>query len=409
MVDGVITALNNYATLLSKFADVTVFVPTARDKKYVDDRPYEVVRCSRIKLSMLDYDLPVPTLDSEFMKELKKRKLDIIHIHSPFTLGKTGAAFAKKNKIPAIITLHSQFKQDFYKATKSKTLTKILLANIMKTFNACDKIFTMNPACVELAREYGAKVPIEIVPNGTDFKLPEFKGDFKKEIREKYNVKDDEKLLLYVGRINTLKNIEFIINSLEILKQKNFKFKMLFVGSGADQEQFEKMVKEKNLTDCITFTGKIMDRELLCKVYASGDLFVFPSFYDTDGIVKIEAAACNVPTIFVEGSIASSCCEDKVNGYIGANDINKFADKIVEIFEDKETYEKVKVKCYEDLYITWNQVMEIVYKKYLETIEEKKKEIELKEKNSKTARKARKKQVTKRAKNIAKLSKNQDK
>ena len=113
MIDGVVSVVDNYARNLIKKANVIVFVP--QGKKYFDDSklPYKVVRVKSLRVPKLDYVLPVPQIDKNFLRELEYYKLDIIHIHSPATLGITGLKYAKKHHIPVVATMHSQFKQDF--------------------------------------------------------------------------------------------------------------------------------------------------------------------------------------------------------------------------------------------------------------------------------------------------------
>lgn len=378
MIDGVINVVDNYARRLNKIANVTVFAPKSRYDNFDDSTlPYKVVRSKRFNLKFLklDYDLPLPSLDKNFKKAIKDANLDIIHIHSPFSIGKMAASYGNKNNIPVVATMHSQFKKDFYKSTKSKVLTKIMLDIIAHTFNKCDVLWTMNPGCAKLSKEYGYKGQIDIVPNATDL-VNEFAQDeiasFKKEISAKYDIKEDEKIFINIGRLNKLKNLTFVINVCKLLSEKNFKFKLLLIGDGSDKKYFENKVKNENLQDKIIFVGRVSSVEEKSKLFAISDLQIFPSYYDTDGIVRIEAAAFYVPTIFIENSLASSTITNDVNGYIGKNNKEKFAQKIIDIFGDEELYNKLKIKCHEDLYINWDSLMTDVLKKYKNLIEEKK-------------------------------------
>lgn len=378
MIDGVINVVDNYARRLNKIANVTVFAPKSRYDNFDDSTlPYKVVRSKRFNLKFLklDYDLPLPSLDKNFKKAIKDANLDIIHIHSPFSIGKMAASYGNKHNIPVVATMHSQFKKDFYKSTKSKVLTNIMLDIIAHTFNKCDMLWTMNPGCAELSKEYGYKGKIDIVPNATDL-VNEFTQDeiasFKKEISAKYDIKEDEKIFINIGRLNKLKNLTFVINVCKLLSEKNFKFKLLLIGDGSDKKYFENKVKNENLQDKIIFVGRVSSVEEKSKLFAISDLQIFPSYYDTDGIVRIEAAAFYVPTIFIENSLASSTITNDVNGFIGKNNKEKFAQKIIDIFSDEELYNKVKIKCHEDLYINWDSLMTDVLKKYKNLIEEKK-------------------------------------
>lgn len=378
MIDGVINVVNNYAIRLNKIANVTVFAPKSRYDNFDDSSlPYKIVRCKRanLKALKLDYDLPLPDLDSNFKKAIKDANLDVIHIHSPFTIGKMAAKFGRKHNIPVVATMHSQFKKDFYKSTKSKLLTNIMLDIIANTFNKCDVLWTLNPACAELSKEYGYKGKIEIVPNATDLVnifTPEDIVNFKKEIQKKYEISDNEKIFINIGRINKLKNLDFVIDVCKTLLDKNFKFKLLLVGDGSDKKYFANKVKKLGLEKNIVFVGKISDTSTKSKLFAVSDMQIFPSFYDTDGIVRIEAAAFSVPTIFIENSIASSTITNNVNGFIGKNNKEEFAQTIIDAFANAELYAQVRRNCHKDLYITWDELMSQVLEKYQLLIKEKK-------------------------------------
>ena len=83
-------------------------------------------------------------------------------------------------------------------------------------------------------------------------------------------------------------------------------------------------VKNFGLENEVCFIGAINEREKLKYYYAASDLLFFPSAYDTDGLVKSEAAVFETPTIFLKDTIVASVIEDGKNGYIGENDTDKF-------------------------------------------------------------------------------------
>lgn len=376
MVDGVIQVVDQYAKRLNKFCDVTVFTTKPRKGKVDNiDHPYKVERCKIIPVPGQDYDMAFPNLDKNFKKALKEAHLDIVHIHSPFAVGKVGVKYAKKHKIPVIATLHSQYKQDFQRATKSKFLSNIATSIIMKKFNACDRCFAVNSKIADVYfEEYKAKVLPGVLKNGTEFTPIENIEESLKLVNEKFTLDSQIPVLLFVGRLTDLKNIFFIAKSLKIIKDKGKKFKMIYVGTGPDEEKLKNLVKELDLEEDVIFTGRVMDRQLLKALYLRADLFLFPSFYDTDGLVKIEAASQKTPTILLEGSAASAGVTDGENGFIAKNDITAFAEKIIEILDDKNLYNKVKENCYKDLYRSWDDMVKVAYKTYLEMIEKKKSE-----------------------------------
>lgn len=381
MVDGVINVLDNYARGLLKYADVTVFTTTPRDKKYVDDFPYKVVRCAKLELSGLDYDLPLPSFDNKFMSELNKSKLDIVHIHSPFSIGKVGCQYAKKHKIPCIASNHSQFKQDFYKATKSKALSSFLLLNIMDVFNKCDENWAVNEGVADLfVNEYGLKAPVKVQYNATNHKPVKNISKSCDIINKKYNIDKNELVFCFVGRLSVLKNILFIVDALKILKDKGLNFKMIFVGTGTDEKKLKEKIKKLNLNDNIILAGKITSKNMMQNIYCRSKLLLFPSVYDTDGLVKYEAACQKTPTVTIKNFYCAGNIKDNQNGFLSDYDVESYANKILEICQNEELYNKVAENAHKTLYKTWDEIIEKVYKEYINHIEQKKLEIQTKKK-----------------------------
>ena len=373
MVDGVVMVVDNYARRLAKFCDVTVFVPVGR-KDFDDSKlPYKVVRCKKkFPLFFLDYDLPMPGQDKEFKKTIENADLDLVHIHSPFSIGKMGLKYAKKHNIPVIATMHSQFKQDFKRAVKLNGLTNFMVKTIMRVFNACDECWAVNSAVAKVYLGYGAKTLPNVQNNGTDMVLFENEEEIQK-LKEKYNIAKDEKVFLFIGRINRLKNIFFIEEALKILKDNGFKFKMFFVGTGQDEQKFKEQIKNDGLDGQVILTGKITDRIEVSKYYRMADLFLFPSTYDASSLVQIEAASQKTPTIFLRGSATSATVTENVNGYISENSVEQFANKIIDIFSRPEEYNKICENAYRDLYVSWDKAVEKAYNDYLRVIKEKNK------------------------------------
>ena len=373
MIDGVTMVVDNYAKRLTKYANVIVFAPEYPKAQYDDSKfLYKVVRCKSVKMPIIDYSLPMPKIDKKFMHELNNTKLDIVHIHSPFTIGKIGVEYAKKNNVPAIATMHSQYKKDFLRAVKFEPLANLLTKVIIRQYNKCDECWAVNSEIAKIYyEEYKYKKLPKVMGNATDMKLVENMEQAKKLINEKYNISPDEEVFLFVGRINNLKNVFLIANSLKILKEKyNPKFKMLFVGSGQDEDELKSIIDKNNMNQDIIMCGKISDRELLANIYARADLFLFPSLYDASSIVQIEAASQKTPTLFVEGAATTATITENVNGFISQNNEEDFAEKINEIINNKALYDSVCENVYKDIYINWDSQVSKVFDSYMEIISE---------------------------------------
>lgn len=372
LADGVIMVVDNYARILSKYANVIVFVPAYKDKPYDDGQlPYKVVRCKSVKVSFLDYSLPIPKLDKKFKKELNKYKLDIVHIHSPFTVGLIGLDYAKRHRIPCIATMHTQFKLDIQKVVKKDYVATKVNNCLIKVFNQCDECWAVNKEVARIYHEdYGYKKMPRVMNNATNMVPVDDPKEADWYINQKYKLKSNEKVFLFVGRINTLKNILFIVDALKEVKEKrpNLKFRMFFVGSGLDEDKLRHQIEKNNLQSEIIMCGKITDRKELSYYYHRADLFLFPSVYDASSIVQIEAASQSTPTIFLKNTATASTVTDNVNGFLSDYSVSAYSDKIIEVVENKKLCQMVSRNAFRDLYKNWDDTVNEVYNEYLEKI-----------------------------------------
>lgn len=362
LIDGVINVLNNSALEMMKTCNVVVCVP--KHKRKIIQREYLVLGAGSSYLKFVNYDMAQPTSDVKFNKYIKKLKIDIIHVHSPFFMGMYGAKIAKKRNIPLFATFHSQFKTDFENEVPIKSIVKFLMNTIMKVFNACDIVFTMHEASKRNLISYGYKGKIELLPNGTDHICPTNILERKEIMDKKYNIKNNEFVFLFVGRLVAVKNIMFIAKSLSLLKQKGIKFKMFFVGNGPDEDKLKETIEELSLQDEVVLTGKITSRDELANYYLRADLFLFPSTYDTSSIVQIESACYHTPAVFIEGSTTSCTVTNNRNGFLAKNGEESFAERICEIISKPKLLKKVSETAHKELYVTWQEICKRLYNYY---------------------------------------------
>lgn len=367
MVDGVVKVTDHQARILSKYHDVYIFAPKASDKKYIDDFPYEVVRVMNIQIPTTDYQLALPQLDTNLIKKLKTIKFDIIHIQSPFSMGDLGIKVAKKQNIPVVATLHSQYEKDFYERTKSKMITNVMLSDIITRLNKCDITMTMNEGSKALFMRYGLTQEPLIIPNATDMIRASEEDVIK--IKKTYAVKDGFNMM-FVGRIDKIKNIDFMIDVVYQLNKKTKAFMMYFIGKGSHESIFKKRVDELDLNDVITFTGPIYDRKKLAAFYQVSDLLMFPSTYDTNGLVQIEAASQHTPGIFLNNTLAASSIVDQYNGYLSEENPVLFAKKINHIITNLDHHQDVSKHAHDTLYLPWEAVVQKIETIYQTLIKE---------------------------------------
>jgi 1,2-diacylglycerol 3-alpha-glucosyltransferase len=129
-------------------------------------------------------------------------------------------------------------------------------------------------------------------------------------------------------------------------------------------------VDELQLNDVITFTGPIYDRNILAAFYQVSNLLMFPSTYDTNGLVQIEAASQYTPGIFLKDTLAASSIVDQYNGYLSEENPVLFSRKIHDVMNHQEHHQDVSKRAHETLYLTWAEVVLNIEKIYQTLIKE---------------------------------------
>ena len=372
-VDGVVSVVDNYARKLSKKANVIVFVPDYK-KPYDDSKyPYKVVRVKSVKIPTVEYTFATPKVDMKFYHQIHKYYLDIIHVHSPFSLGATAIKYANKHRIPVVTTMHSQHKRDLKNITHSNVLSYFGTKKLISIYEHSNECWAVNGGVAKLFfKEYGYHKLPRVMPNATEMTLVKNTAHAHDVINKKHNINPNDKVFLFVGRLYRLKNIFFIVDALSELEKlkPNFNYKMLFIGTGQDEEKLAKYIKDKKLSDKVIICGKVMDRELLAYYYNRADLFLFPSMYDANSIVQIEASSQKTPTIFVKGAITASDIINNETGFIANEKPKDYAKKIIEVLNNKELYNHVSENAYKKIYRTWDEITDEVYNSYLRLIDE---------------------------------------
>ena len=368
MIDGVVMVVDNYARRMAATADVTVFAPESRDKSYEDHFPYRVVRCKCLDVGKLDYTLPIPALDFRFVDDLIHEQLDIVHIHSPFTVGRMGLLYAQAHGIPAVATMHSQYRQDFQRTVKLEPLVDLLTHDVVNVFARCDEAWAVNVSVARIFHEdYGYPVLPRVQNNATDLLPVPDRAAAGREIRARYGIPAEVPLFLFVGRLNKLKNILFLADALRVFRDRFGAFHMLFVGDGQDREELLDRLAADGLSDRVTLVPRVADREDLARHYAAASLFLFPSLYDASSLVQIEAASQSLPGIFLRGAATAATVEDGVSGLLSEHTPEAFAARIHDAL-DPALLPRLSEGAFAHLYRTYDDAVASALARYRELI-----------------------------------------
>ncbi len=362
VMDGVAVCAQNYAYWMQKkVGGVSVITPNVYGTDYkVND--YEVLDYLSVPVPFRHpYVTGVAQIDPVFMTKLSKRKFKIVHAHSPFTSGRVAAQVAKSQGIPLVATFHSKFRDDYAKIIPSEFVVDQMLKVTMEFFDRADEVWVPQESVVEVIREYGYKGPVEVVENGSDL-VADYPDSYFANARKALGIAPEEFVCLFVGQHIWQKNVRFVIEGLE--KVKDLKFRMFFVGTGYAAEEMKQLVKEKGLEDKVTFTGMLTNRDEITRYYAAADLFLFPSLYDNAPLVVREAAALHTPSIMIDESTAATIIKDNENGFLVPNNLDTFAARLRELIGQPERVHKVGITASRSIVRSWEDVVEEVLDRY---------------------------------------------
>lgn len=370
-----IVVTNYYRHLNENGNDCRIVVPSYGKKKDAAANAltkFEPLRCKGMHLPIGEgggFCDALPSQDKKLKRFVKEFQPDILHSHSPFNLGKFYAEVGKKISAPSIFTFHTKFRDEFLRLTKSKVLTRYMMKRIMKAINLHDFVWTVSNGSAETLREYGYKGEITVVRNGTDMTVPENPEELVDWVNREYGLTDCENVMLFVGRIVAVKNLELVFRALQKVKERSkLPFKMVVVGNGLQLNDYKKQAEELGISDRVIFTGEITDRTKLKGFYLRANLFVFASEFDTASLCPLEAAAFSLPTLLVRDCPTSETIRDGVSGFCEVNDSDAWAEKIIEIFSDRNKLEEVGANARKFVYRSWQDVVNEVENKYDEIL-----------------------------------------
>lgn len=307
------------------------------------------------------YVTGIAELDPFFIADILKTRFKIVHAHCPFATGLAALRVASVQHVPLVATFHSKYRDDFSRVIKSKRVVGTIIRNIVAFYERCDEVWVPQESVKEVLREYGYKGNAEVVNNGCDL-VADYPDSFFAEPRLKLGIKPDEFVMLFVGQHIWEKNIRFILDGLE--KVKDMPFRMFFVGSGYAANEMRHIISEKGLEDNVTMVGNLSKRGEMKLYYAASDLFLFPSLYDNAPLVVREAAALRTPAVMIEGSTASSIITDGENGFLVRNSVDEFAQCIRSLSADPARVRRVGLQSSKSIVRSWEDVVGEVLDRY---------------------------------------------
>jgi len=289
-----------------------------------------------------DFNLAVP-FSIRLKPTIKKLNLDLIHVHSPFLLGRLGARYARRLGIPLVFTFHTLYDQYVHYVPFAQSFSRELVQKISRTFcNRCHAVFVPTGVIGDYLRGIGVRAPIYVVPTG--IRVEEYQGGDRGWLQCRFNLPPGERILLFVGRLGKEKNINFLLECFEIINRDISNTRLVLVGGGPEEEELKNKANELGIAGKVTFTGVLPPSDVV-NCYAGADIFVFPSVTETQGIVIAEAKAAGLPVVAVAAYGVSEMVQDGDDGFLTELDPLQFVDKICLLLKDDDLWKEMSLKA----------------------------------------------------------------
>lgn len=362
VVDGVGRVVYQYADRLARRGHEIYVVTPVQNTGYRGNFPFEIVDFVSVKvIAAHQYRMGVATIDAHYAERIKTLRPDIVHVHSPAFAGVEGYRLAEKFGVPLIGTFHSKYYDDIHAATHSQVIAALGVKVVANFYERCDRVWTVSENAAETLRSYGYTGDIEIVHNGSVIRKPD--PACEAAARSKYGL-GGKPMLLYAGQMDVKKNLPMVVEAAGILKKAGRDFKLVMAGQGKDTAALRADTDRLGI-DAV-FTGHIADTAMLDGLYMAADLFVFPSLYDTAGLVVGEAAVMGTPSVVTRGSAPAEFIRPGENGLAAENSAAGLARVIYEYLfsATPEQRSAMAAKAAAAIPLPWDTVMDDVEARY---------------------------------------------
>jgi glycosyltransferase involved in cell wall biosynthesis len=285
-----------------------------------------------------ELDLVLPDF-KDLKAKFKAINPDVVVISTPGIVGLMGLFLARKSKKAAIY--HTDFPSYIYKNTKSKLLKLVTTFFMHRFYKRFDLVFLRSFVYEKILTDE-IKIDadkLRVLKAGIDTKR--FDCKYVQKIRwQEYNISQESFKLLYTGRLSSEKNFDFLLETFQAVKKECEDAVLVCCGEGSYLRHKKELEKEG------VFLLGYQDTDALCRVYASCDLFVFPSTTDTLGQVVMEAQMGKMPVLVSDKGGPKSLVQDGKNGYVLPLQKQQWVQAIQKLHNDKALLKQMAENAY---------------------------------------------------------------
>jgi len=317
VINGVVTSILNLASgLRAEGHDVkiltlsdTYHTKTAKGEYLVGSVPIGMIYPGA------RYMIPVK---HPFLEDIIEWRPDVIHSQCEFSSFKLAKKISKATGAPIVHTYHTVYEDYTHYFSPNKWAGKKAVVTFTRHVAKKTRAFIVpSKKTYNMLARYDVTIPMYTIPSGIDIdRFVKERPAKVKAVREKLGIRQDECVLIYVGRLAKEKNLEEILDYMKDKRSK--RIRLIIVGGGPYQEDLEDAVIRRNLGDRVVFAGMVKNREI-ADYYKAGDIFVSASNSETQGLTYMEAMASGLPILCKKDECLDDVIDYGNNGYTFEN------------------------------------------------------------------------------------------
>lgn len=338
VVNGVVRSVMNLIEYLEdKGHDVRVLTLSNTTKSYRDGKVYYVGSLSAAKI--YPQARISNLLAKSHQKEIKAWAPDVIHSQCEFSTFMMARKLASDLKIPLVHTYHTVYEDYTHYFIPSKQAGKKIVSVASKTLAGfCDRMIVPTAKTERLLTSYGIDPNmLDIIPTGIH--IPEMSD--KALLRKSLGMDEDEKVLLYLGRLGAEKNIQEIMAYYDRLEDREIK--LYIVGGGPYLDTLKEDAAAINKE--VIFTGMV-ESNSVNRYYQAADIFVTASTSETQGLTYYEALANGTIALCRDDAVLDGVIKNGFNGFKYRN-FEEFEKFVNRVFTDSEYKELLEINARE--------------------------------------------------------------
>jgi glycosyltransferase involved in cell wall biosynthesis len=263
------------------------------------------------------YRMPWPAPWSAAAREAERFVPDVVHAHSPFVTGLLAIRLARRADAPLVFTHHTRFADyGHYLGRLAGPGAALTGAYLARFWSACAAVIAPS---TDLATEIAERLPpgrrgrVHVMPTGVD--VAGIQAIAASDPRPAAGWPSDAIVAVSLGRLAPEKSLMTVLDAVALAGARDPRLRLLVIGGGPSEAILRARARRPDLAGRVAFTGMLPRAEALERL-RGGDLFVFTSRTETQGLVLAEALSAGLPAVALEGPGVGDSLRHGVDGII---------------------------------------------------------------------------------------------